>query len=84
MSTTIHIPDRLIAQVDERARELGLSRNRLILRAIERLLEQDVAWSPSFLEELHQASGDREGRRALSQMRRAITRSRTRKAAPSL
>ena len=83
MSTTIHIPDRLLAQVDRRAQELGLSRNRLILRAIERLIEQENTWSTSFLDELHRASGDREGRRALSQMRRAIARLRGPEPAPT-
>jgi len=53
-STTIHIPTSLLEIVDARAREIGISRNRLILNALERFIEQDQAWSPSFLKELRQ------------------------------
>jgi metal-responsive CopG/Arc/MetJ family transcriptional regulator len=33
--TTIHIPDPLLERVDARAKTLGISRNRLILEALE-------------------------------------------------
>ncbi|MGH9199830.1 MAG: ribbon-helix-helix protein, CopG family [Vicinamibacterales bacterium] len=33
MPTTVHIPDPLLKSVDRRAKALGISRNRLVVRA---------------------------------------------------
>lgn len=52
MPTTIHLPDRLLDAVDSRARELGVSRNRLIVRALERETSEPSSWSPGFLDAL--------------------------------
>ena len=52
MPTTIHIPEHLLSAVDRRARALGLSRNRLIVPALEREIQDPSAWSPGFLDEL--------------------------------
>jgi hypothetical protein len=49
--TTIHVPDRLLAAVDRRARALRISRNRLIVRALEREVDA-TEWSPGFLDAL--------------------------------
>ena len=35
MPTTVHIPDPLLKSVDRRAKALGISRNRLVVRALE-------------------------------------------------
>lgn len=51
-STTVHIPAPLLETVDAHARALGISRNRFILRALERVLEEGKSWSPDFLAEL--------------------------------
>ena len=39
---------------DRRARALKISRNRLIIRALERELKESSDWSPGFLERLTQ------------------------------
>jgi predicted transcriptional regulator len=52
MPTTVHLPRDLLSAVDRRARRLKLSRNRLIVRALERELAQNADWSPGFFEEL--------------------------------
>ena len=49
MPTTVHIPERLLASLDRRARSLRVSRNRLIVRAVERELTEQSAWSAEFL-----------------------------------
>ena len=84
MSTTIHLPPDLLASVDHRARELGVSRNRYILRALERALEAETRWSSRFVEELAAARSDDQGRRALEEMVAAVAANRTRKALPAL
>jgi predicted transcriptional regulator len=56
--TTVHIPDRLLAAVDRRARALRVSRNRLIVRALEREVVDTCAWSPGFLETLRGVTPD--------------------------
>ena len=52
MPTTVHIPSALLKSVDRRAKALGLSRNRLIVRALERAVSEPSGWSPEFLDML--------------------------------
>jgi hypothetical protein len=52
MATSVHIPKQLLAAVDRKARALKMSRNRLILRALERELKPGPDWSPGFFERL--------------------------------
>lgn len=49
MPTSVHIPKPLLDALDRRARALRVSRNRLIVRAIERELKQASEWSPELL-----------------------------------
>ena len=58
MPTTVHIPEALLALVDERAKVLGVSRNRLIVRALEQLINEGAKWSPEFLARLRMADAD--------------------------
>jgi predicted transcriptional regulator len=58
MPTTVHIPAALLKSVDRRAKALGLSRNRLIVRALERELSERSGWAPEFLEKLRSADQD--------------------------
>jgi len=53
MATSIHIPKPLLEAVDRKARALKMSRNRLIVRALERELTQGSDWSPGFFENLN-------------------------------
>lgn len=50
MATTVHIPADLLAALDHRAAELGTSRNRLIVRAVEQSLRDETAWPSGFFE----------------------------------
>ncbi len=50
MPTSVHLPPPLLAAVDRRARRMRISRNRLIVQALERELARDSAWSPGFLD----------------------------------
>ena len=52
MATTVHIPPRLLAAAERRARALRISRNRLIVRALERELGEAQTWSDEFLDAL--------------------------------
>lgn len=52
MPTSVHIPKPLLEAVDRKARALKVSRNRLIIRALERELRQEADWSPGFFEQL--------------------------------
>lgn len=52
MPTSVHIPKPLLVAVDRKARALKISRNRLIVQALERELAQDSNWSPDFFERL--------------------------------
>ena len=47
--TTIHIPDPLLERVDTRAKTLGISRNRLIVEALEEKLGAREVWTPELV-----------------------------------
>lgn len=61
-----------------------MSRNRYIIRALERSLANETEWSATFVAELASARADSEGRRALEDLRAAVSASRTRKEPPRL
>jgi hypothetical protein len=71
----------LLDQVDERARHLGISRNRLIVRALEKEMLES-AWPSSFFDQFRQA--DPVLVRTIAEMEKAIVRSRRSKKAPRL
>jgi hypothetical protein len=52
MPTSVHIPKPLLVAVDRRARALKISRNRLIVQALEREVTEGSSWSPGFFERL--------------------------------
>lgn len=52
MPTSVHLPKPLLAAVDRRARSLRISRNRLIIKALERELTEGSDWSPGFFDAL--------------------------------
>ncbi|HUE88118.1 MAG TPA: ribbon-helix-helix protein, CopG family [Vicinamibacterales bacterium] len=58
MATTVHIPATLLQSVDRRARALGVSRNRLIVRALEDAVRERTRWTPEFLERLRDVDRD--------------------------
>jgi hypothetical protein len=74
MPTTVHIPDALLKSVDRRARALGVSRNRVIVRALESAVREQTTWDPLFLERLRGV--DEETASAVDDLRRSIKGSR--------
>jgi predicted transcriptional regulator len=72
MPTTVHIPDELLARIDERARQLQVSRNRYIVRALEARLGQETEWSPDLAEFLAAGNDDPELGEAVDEMLHAI------------
>ena len=54
MPTSVHLPKPLLEAVDRRARALQMSRNQLVVRALEREVGGGSDWSPGFLEQLGQ------------------------------
>jgi predicted transcriptional regulator len=58
MPTTVHIPPALLKSVDRRAKALGVSRNRLIVRALEQAVSERARWTPEFLERLRDVDDD--------------------------
>ena len=84
MPTTVHIPEDLLASVDRRARDLGMSRNRYIIQALEKTLGEETRWSLEFLEALVDAAKDEASHQVLEEMVREIASRRSRKGPPSL
>jgi metal-responsive CopG/Arc/MetJ family transcriptional regulator len=54
MATSIHVPATLLEAVDRKARSLRISRNQLIVRALEREVQAGSDWSPGFMALLSQ------------------------------
>jgi predicted transcriptional regulator len=52
MPTTIHVPAPLLTAVDRRAKALRISRNRLIVQALEQAVHERPGWSKEFLDRL--------------------------------
>jgi metal-responsive CopG/Arc/MetJ family transcriptional regulator len=52
MPTSVHIPKPLLEAADRRAHALRISRNRLIVKALERELAEGADWSVGFFERL--------------------------------
>jgi len=74
MPTTVHIPDPLLKSVDRRAKALGISRNRLVVRALEQAVSVRSAWTPEFLQRLRQV--DRDTSAAVDELLIAVTQAR--------
>jgi hypothetical protein len=56
--TTVHIPPRLLTAAQRRAKALGISRNRLIVRALEREIGEARVWPEAFLRALRDVDAD--------------------------
>jgi predicted transcriptional regulator len=74
MATTVHIPDPLLKSVDRRAKALGISRNRLVIRALEQAVSEREGWSPEFLQRLRDV--DRETSAAVDELLATVTQAR--------
>ncbi len=48
-STTVHIPDETLERIDAIARRRGLSRNRIVVEALQDVIDRDVGqWPDGF------------------------------------
>lgn len=74
MPTSVHIPTALLKEVDQKAQALNISRNRLIIQALERDMKIGPNWSPEFFTTL--ARGDADVAQAAAEMLDAITEQR--------
>jgi predicted transcriptional regulator len=74
MPTTVHIPDPLLKSVDRRAKALGISRNRLVVQALEQAVSVRTGWSPEFLQRLRTVDG--ETSTAVDELLTAVTKAR--------
>jgi hypothetical protein len=70
MPTSVHIPKPLLTVVDREARAAKISRNRFIVRALEREVTQGRDWSPEFFAQLERPAPGIDT--AVEQMSRAI------------
>lgn len=70
MPTSVHIPKPLLDAVDQRARALQVSRNHLIVLALERAMKEGTEWSPGFFEQLVEV--DATTSRAVEEMLAAV------------
>lgn len=61
MPTSVHLPAELLEAVDKRARALRISRNQLVVRALEREVRGGNDWSPGFFEMLEAVTPELEG-----------------------
>ena len=84
MATTVHLPGELLEAVDERAKALGMNRNRYIIRALRKALDEETTWSNGFLSMLEAAAGDEQSHRDVDDMVEAISAGRTKKRPPKL
>jgi predicted transcriptional regulator len=58
MATSIHVPSTLLDAIDRKARALRVSRNQLIVRALERELQAGGDWSSGFIERLAETDAE--------------------------
>lgn len=85
-STTVHLPDELVARLDHVARSRGISRNRVVVEACERLVATEQGeWPAGFFDRADLSVEDRETlREAGRDMERAIVQGRRNRPVPPL
>ena len=84
VATTVHIPKKLLEQVDARAKSLGVSRNRLVVEALRDKVRARDAWPAELLATLA-TPVDGATAKAADDLDDAIRRGRrSRKKAPAL
>ncbi len=82
MATSVHLPKILLAAVDRRARALRISRNQLVLRALEHEIQGGADWSPDFFARLSNVDPGTAG--DVEDLLRTVRKARTSKAAKRL
>jgi hypothetical protein len=82
MATSVHIPEPLLQAVDRKAKGLKISRNKLIVRALEREVSHGSDWSPDFFPRLLETNDELAA--TMDQALATIRNSRRSKAPPEL
>lgn len=82
MPTSVHLPKPLLEAVDRKAKALRISRNQLVVRALEREVREGSDWSPGFFERL--AECDPGTTEAVDELVREVRKARRSKPAPRL
>lgn len=82
MATSVHIPKAVLEAVDHRARQLKMSRNRYIVRSLEKEIAHESEWSEGFFDELRR--GTEQDAAAVDEILKAIASRRSSKKAPAL
>jgi hypothetical protein len=80
MATSVHLPKALLSAVDKKARALKISRNALIVKALEREINEGREWPAGFLEKVGVVGADLED--AVDDMVRTIRAARRSKKRP--
>jgi hypothetical protein len=76
-STTVHLPDALLIQIDQIVSEMGISRNRFIIMACENALKNSAGqWPESFFETDLSAANLKLLKEGVAEMEGAILRMR--------
>ena len=84
-STSVHFPKGVLEEIDRRAAEEGLSRNRVIVEACRKALEEGrVNWPPGFFSDDHLTKAARKELRESEEVfaRTISDRRKSRKVAP--
>ncbi len=82
MPTSVHLPPQLLKALDRKAKALRISRNQLVVRAIERELHETSDWSPGFFDRL--LEGDDDLAETVDDMLKSIKNNRRSKGPPRL
>jgi metal-responsive CopG/Arc/MetJ family transcriptional regulator len=82
MPVSVHIPKELLANVDRRAKKLGLTRSGFVTRALQHELLVADRWSKGFIEHFRGVTGDHA--RAVDELLHTVLSARTRKGPPRL
>lgn len=82
-STSVHLPDQLLHDLDRLAAERGSSRNRLIVESCLRLVEDQRRWPEGFFSNHHLSADDlAELQRGAAELDAAIAAGRRSRTAP--
>ena len=76
-STTVHLPDELLARINQKIIEIGTSRNRFIIKACEEALKKSAGrWPEDFFEPDISSANLRMLKEGVTEMEDAIMRMR--------
>ena len=84
-STTVHLPDKLLNKIDQIVNEIGISRNKFIIKACEDALQRSAGrWPSDFFEPDLDASNMKLLKEGVSEMEAAIMQMRKNRADTNL